>query len=185
MSSDKADDDALMSGEYPAKIAKDFVDKVCLFLDNKFGFTVIGNCYEGRNAASVAVDGRRVRFDLLVLQKQRETSPTHGTTIHKLYLFCECKWRTNPKYLKSELKKFLDKALATSQEIQNTYANNGFVFICNHPFAVSQKDIQDIQYLRSFLNQDHSLAELTSLSSRTQIIVLSDRFLELIHKGDD
>jgi hypothetical protein len=129
-----------MSGEYTTKIGKDFVDKVCFFLEGNFGFHVYQNCYEGKNAASILVDGERIRFDLIVFQTRRELSPGQNMRTYRVNFFCECKCHKNPKNLKLEFKKFLEKALKSFSEIQGQYSDNfGFMFICNRPFGFSNK----------------------------------------------
>jgi hypothetical protein len=173
-----------MPGEYPAKVAKDFVEKVCSFLDGKFGFHIYQNCYEGKNAATVLVDGERVRFDIILFQTRRDTSSSTGILQQKINYFCECKWRKNSNYLKSELKKFLKKALRTTPEIQEQCSDNfGFIFICNTPFEVSQANLQDIEYLQGFLDSNYSTTQLTHLSRRVGILTLTDWFIELTLKG--
>jgi len=173
-----------MPGEYPAKVAKDFVEKTCSFLHGKFGFYVYQNCYEGKNAATVLVDGERVRFDIILFQTRRDGSSSSGILQNKINYFCECKWRKNPKNLKYELKKFLKKALKTVPEIQGQCSDNfGFIFICNTPFEVSQENLQDIEFLREFLNSSYSTAQLTHLSNRVGILILTDWFIEITFKG--
>jgi len=50
-----------MPGEYPGKVAKDYVEDVCLFLEGNFGFHVFQTAYEGKDAAGVLVDGEKIR----------------------------------------------------------------------------------------------------------------------------
>jgi hypothetical protein len=173
-----------MPGEYPAKVAKDFVEKTCFFLDGNFGFQVYQNCYEGKNAATVLVDGERIRFDIVAYQRRRAHSIGIGSAINRTYFFCECKWRKNPKYLKSELKKFLKKGIKTTPEIKEQYSDNfGFIFICNQPFEVNQANLQDMDYLRKFLDSDYTANQLNDLSNRIGILLLHDWFLETATKG--
>ena len=170
-------------GEYPAKKAKDFVEKACSFLDGNFGCDVIQNCYEGKHAATVLLGGQRIRFDVIALKRRRESS-SHGNNVRKIFFFCECKWRETPRNLKYELRKFLEKAMKTMPEIRGQYSENfRFMFICNAPFGVSQTDMQSIDYMRDFLTSQHTTAELNDLSSKIGILILTDWFFEDVVEG--
>ncbi len=171
-------------GEHPAKIAKDFVEKACFFLDGKFGFHVFQNCYEGKNAATVLVDGERVRFDIIADQTRGAAFHRSSILPQKVNYFCECKWRKRSKDLKPELKKFLKKALRTMPEIQELMEDNfGFIFICNTSFEVGQEDLQDVEYLCRFLDSGYPTAQLAHLSNRVGILILSDWFIDLALQG--
>ncbi|MCJ7423935.1 hypothetical protein MUP01_06660 [Candidatus Bathyarchaeota archaeon] len=170
-------------GEYAGTLGEDFVYNTCCYFDRKFGFDVIYNCYEARNSTSVLVDGKRIRFDVLAVQ-QRKNTTGHRATPVKFGFYCECKWRKRSDTLKSNLKTFLRKAIKTTPAIRETYADNfRFLFICNRQFKVNIENLKDLDYLKGFLGDGYSTAELNDLSGRTGIVILDDWFVDEALKG--
>lgn len=173
-----------MTAEFAGELGRNFVNKVSLFLDGKFGFSVYLTAYEGPDAASIVVDGERIRFDLIMKQTRRETLQNQQTNEYRTHFFCECKWRGNPVDLKTKLKDFLKKALKTAPELQSRYSDNFcFMFICNKTFGVAQSNLESVEYLQDFLNGDCNLNDLAYLSRKVGILVLTDWFLETTSKG--
>lgn len=173
-----------MPGEYSARIGRDFVNSVSSFFQDNFGFSVDRTAYEGPAGASIVVDGERIRFDMINSQTRTRTSPNQSTTPFKVRFFCECKYRSNPSGLKRELKKFLEKAMKASPELQIQFSDSyGFMFICNQRFGVKQSDLENVEYLRELLDNDYKDNDLKNLTTRTMIVVLEDWFLELLSKG--
>ena len=172
-----------MPGEFPAEVGRDFVNRMSLFFQDNFGFSVAHTTYEGRGGASVIVDGERVRFDLIMNQKRKRFLQNQETE-YKIHFFCECKWRSNPRDLKTQLKDFLKKAIKVLPELHTQCSDNfRFVFVCNKHFGVDQSDLESIEYLNNFLNEGYNTDELSDLMRRVRILVLADWFLGTTSKG--
>lgn len=171
-----------MPGEFSAQIGKDFVNRVSYFFQDNFGFSVAYTAYEGPAGASIVVNGDRIRFDLIMNQKRAD--PQNRNSAYKVHFFCECKFRSDPKGLKTELKKFLKKALNVSPELRTQCSDNfRFLFICNQHFNVSQSNLESIEYIKKLLKEECSEDELKSLARRARILVLEDWFLGTLYKG--
>jgi len=169
-------------GEFSGEVGRDFVNKVSLFFDDNFGFSVVETAYEGSDAASISVGDETVKFDLIMKQKRRFLQGQE-TSEYRVHFFCECKSRTNPRDLKGQLKVFIEKALKVTPVLQNRFSDNfRFVFICNKPFGIGQESLESIENLRDLLNDDHGADDLRNLSERIGILVLTDWFLETVLK---
>ena len=171
-----------LPGEHSGEVAREYVNKVCSLLEGNFGFHVYQTCYEAPDAASVVVGGERIRFDIIVDQARMNSSGDTETS--KLHFLCECKWRTNTDDLKTQLKDFMKKALKTTPELQRQFSDRfGFLFFCNKPFGIDQSNLQDVSYIKEFLNKDSDSNDLVQLSRRIAIVFLSDWFLETTSRG--
>lgn len=172
-----------MSSEFSAELGRNFVNKVSYFFQDNFGFHVASNAYEGRGGASIVVNGERVRFDL-IMNQIRTRAHNQERREYNLHFFCECKFRSKPKGLKTELKKFLKKALKASPECRIQCSDNfRFMFVCNHHFAVNQSKLESVEYLKTLLNGNYTEVNLRDLARRVRILVLEDWFLDTISKG--
>jgi hypothetical protein len=164
-----------MPGEFPAERGRDFVNRVGLFFDDNFGFSIYETAYEGEDAASVFVAGEKIRFDFLMYQKKMGSTSTP-----KIHFYCECKWRTNPRDLKTEFGDFLKKALKATPEIQRRHPDSfHFMFVCNKPFGIDPSNLQSVEYIQGLLDGDYSTDDLSHLSRRIGIVILPDWFLDI------
>lgn len=172
-----------MPSEFSAELGRNFVNKVSYFFQDNFGFNVGFNAYEGRGGASIVANGERVRFDL-IMNQIRTRVHNQERREYNMHFFCECKFRSKPRGLKTELKKFLKKALKASPECQTLCSDNfRFMFVCNHHFGVNQSKLESVEYLKSLLNGNHTEVNLRNLAKRVRILVLEDWFLDAISKG--
>ena len=173
-----------MPGEFPGELGRDFLHKVCFFLDGKFGFDVYRTCYEGKGSTTVVANNEVIRFDFLMYQLRKRTLGDQQTERYRVHFFCECKWRNDPRDLRGKLKEFLLNALKTTPVLQRQFSENfHFLFICNKPFGISQEDLRSIDFLKDFLDDNANLGSLQGLSNKVGILILPDWFLETTSLG--
>jgi len=173
-----------MPGEHPGELGREFLNKVCFFLHGGFGFNVYQTSYEGEDAASVIAENEVVKFDIMMYQRRKRTLGNQRMEEYRVHFICECKWRSDPRDLKGKLREFLSKALKTVQSLQRRFSNNYyFMFICNKSFGVSQENLQDVGFIRKFLDEEIDSRNLQILSDKVGILILPDWFLDAAAMG--
>jgi hypothetical protein len=176
-----------VAGEYGAVVGGDYALKVGDLLDERYGFHVFQISGQAPDAATVPFgpgNDDKVRFDIVL--DQRIIDPTHiPQRYKKIYYYCECKWRTNNRDLKNQLKDFLKKALKAMPHLERQHVNDyGFIFISNKPFGIDQVELQKIEIITELLNDPGLQAgEIARLCSKVSILFFSDWFLETTAKG--
>jgi hypothetical protein len=164
------------------EIGREYVDKVCKLLKGTFGFHIFQVSYQAPDAVSVPVGTERIRFDILLFQER--TDLTRNPNEMKVYFYCECKKRTNPTDLETQLKEFLVKALKAAPQIQRDFSEDfGFIFITNKPFGIIQENLEDVNYIHKFLGETYNVNDIARLCNRVGILFLSDWFLDTAAKG--
>ena len=86
--------------------------------------------------------------------------------------------------MKGDLQDFLKKALKTMPRLEKDYAENfGYIFFCKRIFGIDQQDLTRIESLKELLNDDVQIDDLTSLSRKISLVILSDWLLDTASKG--
>jgi hypothetical protein len=150
------------------------------FFQDNFDFTVVETAYEGADSASVLVGNERVKFDLIMTQNRRLVQEQEIAEF-RIHFYCECKsYKTNAT-LKNKLKKFIENSLKVTPTLEGRFAGNiRFIFICNRPFGVDQENLNSIENIRSYLDDNYGLDDLQKLSQRIGIVILSQWFLDTV-----
>jgi hypothetical protein len=170
-------------GEGIQEIGREFVERACAFVEGTFGFHVFQISYQALDAVSVPLPTERVRFDILLFQT-RINEGHNPPREEKKYFYCECKKRQNLTELRSGLKEFLVKAVKASPQLRRDFADNfGFIFFCNKPFGVDQENLQNVEYIRQFLDNAYEVNVITQLCDKIGIIFLTDWILETTARG--
>jgi len=173
-----------MPGESPQERGRDFVNKVCLFFDRKYGFNVVENSYEGEDTASLEINDETLRFDIFMNQKRIRELGGITREEYQIRFICECKSKRGSNGLRGDFKDFLNKAIRAVSYLDTRYRGNFyFLFISNKFFTIKENDVNNISYLTPFLNEEVETNILQTLSNRIGVLALPEWFLELVMEG--
>jgi hypothetical protein len=163
------------------EIGREFVKKTIEFIDGVFGFRVFMDSYTGEVSIPIG-NNETINFDILMYQTFLNTE-NNPATMEKRYYYCECKKREDAIALRPQLKSFFINVLKATPHLPRGYTNCGFIFVHNKPFSITQANIHDAEFMRTFLENAYQPNEIVALCGRIGMICLDDWFLKLTASG--
>lgn len=176
-----------MPGEAPHSRGRRFVDNVCYLFDNKFGFTIGENCYEGEGAASLVTPSGTILFDIRMNQTRIRNLPNRTTEKYRIQYFCECKYQTMSNGLLGDFKSFiLNKAIPSVDTLNSMFTGNfGFLFFTNHYFRFRHYNVSNLTYYDEiFANEaNYDRGRMEMMMGKLGIVILPDELLSTLLGG--
>ena len=174
----------------PAEVIQErgriFLKNVCYFFDDKFGFNVIADAYEGEGTTSIFLNEEveEIRFDFFMFQRRLRVLANGTADSYRVRFIGECKWRSRSGSLKREFREFLKRAIKVSELINRRH--NGlyyFLFVTNRKFQIDLDKMNNVAYLRNYINEEVNEDHLRLLLGKIGILFLPDWFLETVKEG--